>query len=94
MKSKLRFILPRLFAATLIIGAVSFVLFILFKLLLAVAAIGGLLFLASKLMGKGRFKDMRGSAARKSAIMPQEYTMQQSAVHPYKASGATIVPIQ
>ena len=95
MKSKLRFILPRLLAATLLIGAASFVLFIIFKLLLAVAAVAGLIFLASKIMGKHTFRGKWKMDGPQHGIMPQAFTGYETPVRPYKTSKpVTIVPIR
>lgn len=94
MKSKLHFILPRLLAVTLLIGAASFVLFIVFKLLLAVAAIAGLVFLAGKIMGK-RFRGKWKADSPQQGIMPQEFAGYDVPVSPYKkAAPLTIVPIR
>ena len=95
MKCKLRFILPRLLAVTLLIGAASFVLFIVFKLLLAVAAIAGLVFLAGKIMGKNRFRGKWKTDGPQQGIMPQEFAGYDAPVSPYKtAAPLTIVPIR
>lgn len=95
MKSKLRFILPRLLAATLLIGAASFVLFIVFKLLLAVVAIGGMVFLASKLMGKNKFRGRWKGEGPQHGITPKGSAGYDAPVHPYKTTAPlTIVPIR
>ena len=95
MRSKLRFILPRLLAATLLIGAASFVLFIVFKLLLGVLAIAGLVFLAGKIMGKNRFGGRWKTEVPQQGIMPQEAAGYEVPVSPYKtATPLTIVPIR
>lgn len=95
MKSKLRFILPRLLAVTLLIGTASFVLFIVFKLLLAVLAIAGLVFLAGKIMGKRRFRGQWKTDGPRQGIMPQEFAGYDAPVRPYNtAMPLSIVPIR
>lgn len=99
MKHKLRFILPRLIGATVIMGLASMVFFILFKLLLAAAAIGIILAIASKFMGKRarRYGDaytpgaygMKGHKVQAVDYQP----MQQPIYTAAKQKSSTIVPI-
>ena len=52
MKNNLRFIFPRLIAATVIVGVASFILFTLFRLLIGVLIIGGIVMLVRKMTGR------------------------------------------
>ena len=52
MKNNLRFIFPRLVAATVIVGVASFVLFTLFRILIGVMIIGGIVMLVRKMAGR------------------------------------------
>ncbi|RQO30339.1 hypothetical protein DBR32_12270 [Taibaiella sp. KBW10] len=99
MKHKLRFILPRLIGATVIIGLASMVLFILFKLLIAAAAIGIILAIASKFMGKRARKHMSGygpaafgTPGQKVHAMDHQ-APQQPIYTQTKQKATTIVPI-
>lgn len=52
MKNKLRFIMPRLIGATVIVGLAAFIIGTVFKLLLGITVLAGLITLAARAFGK------------------------------------------
>lgn len=92
MKQKFLFILPRLAALTLLIGAASVVLFLLFKLLITVVAIGAIALIVGKIISKARQHWLNNESFNQSSPFMPRPTLQPVTVQSSAAAPA-IIPI-
>ncbi|MBS1738469.1 MAG: hypothetical protein JSS98_17955 [Bacteroidetes bacterium] len=101
MKNKIRFIMPRLIGATVIIGVAAFVITVLFKLLLGLSLLAGVVLLGIRLMGKkGRRQLQHHPRMMPAFVNPGTFGKSSAttgAVHPVagfaRAKETSIVPI-
>ncbi|OOG18124.1 hypothetical protein BWD42_12680 [Sphingobacterium sp. CZ-UAM] len=96
MKNKIRFILPRLIALTVIVGLASLIMGAIFKLLLVATILFGI---GSFAMSKMRRREMRSFKMDKAPDHPGMYSASRtnSAIVPLhkqqRVKNATIVPV-
>ncbi|MFU1855879.1 hypothetical protein ACK8HY_02550 [Sphingobacterium sp. NGMCC 1.201703] len=96
MKNKIRFILPRLIALTVIVGLASLIMGAIFKLLLVATILFGI---GSFAMAKMRRREMRSFKMHKAPVHPGMYSASRtnSAIVPLhkqqRVKNATIVPV-
>ncbi|WP_400263524.1 hypothetical protein ACFX5U_11355 [Sphingobacterium sp. SG20118] len=94
MKNKMRFIIPKLIGATLIVGLLTFVLGLLFKLLIMCTVLGtAIMLIAAKMRNRKSRKVLHG---HRSAISPDPQTESYTAVRPQSVdvqSNFAIIPI-
>ncbi|ROH98702.1 hypothetical protein EGI16_19215 [Chryseobacterium sp. G0240] len=94
MNNKMKFILPRLLALTVLAGAAVFILSIVFKLLLAGLILAGIGTFVAKMIGKKRERYIEYSTETGNFLPYQSFPTQQKAYSKTQKENLAIIPIQ